>query len=89
MIGWFDVVLGLILCTTAIGVLVSRDLFRAIVMFVVFGLLMALVWVRLGAPDIALVEAAIGAGLTGVLLLDTLGYLRRRFNAPTTEEDKS
>ena len=89
MMGWFDVVLGLTLCATAIGVLVSRDLFRAIVMFMVFGLLMALVWVRLEAPDIALAEAAIGAGLTGVLLLDTLGYLRRRFNAPATEEGKS
>jgi uncharacterized MnhB-related membrane protein len=43
----------------------------------IFGLLMALTWVRLDAPDIALAEAAIGAGLTGALLLDTIGYLRR------------
>lgn len=76
---WFDLLLGLTLCLTAILALSSRELFRAIVMFIVFGLLMALVWVRLEAPDIALAEAAIGAGLTGVLLLDTLGYLRRRF----------
>lgn len=87
MMGWFDVVLGLILCGTAISALASRDLFRAIVMFIVFGLLMALVWVRLEAPDIALAEAAIGAGLTGVLLLDTLGYLRRRFTASVKEEN--
>jgi energy-converting hydrogenase B subunit D len=87
MMGWFDVVLGLILCATAISALASRDLFRAIVMFIVFGLLMALVWVRLEAPDIALAEAAIGAGLTGVLLLDTLGYLRRRFTASVKEEN--
>ncbi|MBM9535685.1 Na(+)/H(+) antiporter subunit B [Desulfobulbus alkaliphilus] len=86
MMGWFDLVLGLMLCATAICVLASRDLFRAIVMFIVFGLLMALVWVRLEAPDIALAEAAIGAGLTGVLLLDTLGYLRRRFTAAVKEE---
>jgi multicomponent Na+:H+ antiporter subunit G len=58
-----------------------RDMFRAVVMFIVFGLLMALAWVRLQAPDIALAEAAIGAGLTGVLLLDTLGYLRRPFGS--------
>lgn len=76
---WFDLLLGLTLCLTAVLALSSRELFRAIVMFIVFGLLMALVWVRLEAPDIALAEAAIGAGLTGVLLLDTLGYLRRRF----------
>jgi energy-converting hydrogenase B subunit D len=34
--------------------------------------------VRLEAPDVALAEAAIGAGLTGALLLDALGHLRRR-----------
>jgi energy-converting hydrogenase B subunit D len=45
-------------------------------MFIVFGLLMALAWARLDAPDIALAEAAIGAGLTGALLLDALGALR-------------
>ena len=46
------------------------------VLFIVFGLLMALAWARLAAPDIALAEAAIGAGLSGAMLLDTVGYLR-------------
>jgi uncharacterized MnhB-related membrane protein len=39
---------------------------------------MALAWARLGAPDIALAEAAIGAGLTGALLLDAVGHLRAK-----------
>ena len=51
---------------------------RAVVLFIVFGLLMTLAWARLAAPDIALAEAAIGAGLTGALLLDALGGVRRR-----------
>ncbi len=76
---WIDMLLGLTICTTAALALIARDLFRGVIMFIVFGLLMALAWVRLQAPDIALAEAAIGAGLTGVLLLDTLGYLRRPF----------
>jgi energy-converting hydrogenase B subunit D len=78
---WFDVLLALTICATAGLALVARDLFRAVVMFIVFGLLLSLAWVRLQAPDIALAEAAIGAGLTGVLLLDTLGYLRRPFGS--------
>ena len=41
-------------------------------------LLMSLAWARLAAPDIGLAEAAIGAGLTGALLLDAYGVLRRR-----------
>ncbi|KPQ29233.1 MAG: putative subunit of the Multisubunit Na+/H+ antiporter [Marinobacter excellens HL-55] len=80
MIEWLlDGMLVLALLTTAVAVLASRNLFRAVVMFIAFGLLMALAWVRLQAPDIALAEAAIGAGLTGVLLLDAarhLGYSR-------------
>lgn len=54
---------------------VSPDLFRAIILFVVFGLFMALSWARLAAPDVALAEAAIGAGLTGALLLDAYRVL--------------
>ncbi|RUO29964.1 sodium:proton antiporter [Aliidiomarina sedimenti] len=73
----FDSMLGLGLLACAAGVFWSRDLFRSVVMFIAFGLLLALTWVRLEAPDLALAEAAIGAGLTGVLLLDAIGHLRQ------------
>lgn len=76
MIEWaLDGLLVLALLVTAVAALASRNLFRAVVMFIAFGLLMALAWVRLQAPDIALAEAAIGAGLTGVLLLDAARHL--------------
>ncbi|MBL4574518.1 MAG: DUF4040 domain-containing protein, partial [Opitutaceae bacterium] len=65
----FDALLGSALLWLAWWALASPELFRAIVLFIAFGLLMALVWVRLDAPDIALAEVAIGAGLTGALLL--------------------
>ncbi len=74
---WLDVFLASALLLTAVGVLLSRDLFRAVVMFMAFGLLMALAWVRLRAPDVALAEVAIGAGLTGVLLLDAVSHFQR------------
>jgi multisubunit Na+/H+ antiporter MnhB subunit len=50
-------------------------LFTGVVLYIAFGLLLALVWVRLEAPDLALAEAAIGAGITGALLLDAAGQL--------------
>jgi uncharacterized MnhB-related membrane protein len=65
----FDVTLTLILVLLAWRMLAVRDLFQSAVLFIAFGLLMALAWARLAAPDLALAEAAIGAGLTGVLLL--------------------
>jgi multisubunit Na+/H+ antiporter MnhB subunit len=72
-----DLVLAVAVVWLAWMSLASRDLFRSVVLYIVFGLLMALAWVRLRAPDIALAEAAIGAGLTGALLLDAVAQLGR------------
>jgi multisubunit Na+/H+ antiporter MnhB subunit len=69
----FDVLLGATLIGVAVRVLTASDLFQAIVLFIVFGLLMSVAWTRLHAVDVALAEAAIGAGLTGALFLNALG----------------
>jgi energy-converting hydrogenase B subunit D len=82
-----DGALVLALWLTALGALRSDDLFRAVVVFICFGLLMALAWVRLEAPDIALAEAAIGAGLTGALLLSAVSHLSRHRGNAETQED--
>jgi multisubunit Na+/H+ antiporter MnhB subunit len=47
-------------------------LHESAVLFIALGLLSAIAWARLDAPDIALVEAAVGAGVTGALLVTTL-----------------
>ena len=80
----FDLMLATgLIATGASAVLTGRDV-RAAVLVVAFGLLMALTWVRLDAPDIALAEAAVGAGVTGVLLLDAALVLRH--GGPDAEE---
>ena len=73
-----DLLLVVALLWSAVRTLTSPDLFRAVVLFIVFSLLMALAWARLNAPDIALAEAAIGAG-NQVLGLEFLNFfiLRR------------
>jgi uncharacterized MnhB-related membrane protein len=73
----FDGVLALALLILAWRLLRSPELFNAIVLFISFGLVMSLAWVRLKAVDIALAEAAIGAGVTGALFLTALGRLQR------------
>ena len=72
----FDGSLAVILPVLAWRLLFSKDLFRAVVLFIAFGLFLSLAWVRLHAPDVALAEAAIGAGLTGALFLAALDRLR-------------
>ncbi|PKO84382.1 MAG: sodium:proton antiporter [Betaproteobacteria bacterium HGW-Betaproteobacteria-11] len=74
----FDLLLAVALLWGAWRTLATPDIFRAVIHFIVFGLLLTLAWARLAAPDVALAEAAIGAGLTGALLLDAIGALRGR-----------
>lgn len=64
----------------------SADRFKAIVLYITFGVVLAVSWIRLRAPDLALVEAAIGAGLTGVLLLDTMGRMETHEQEPEQVE---
>jgi len=73
----FDAVMGLSLVGIAAGTLLAKRLFQSTVMFIFFGLIMAIAWCRLEAVDVALAEAAIGSGLTGALLLNTLAAVRR------------
>jgi multisubunit Na+/H+ antiporter MnhB subunit len=75
-----DLVLGAAIVWLAWSALHGSDLFRCVILFMAFGLLMALMWARLGAPDIALAEAAIGAGLSGALLISAVARLRPEAN---------
>jgi uncharacterized MnhB-related membrane protein len=74
---FFDILLSCSLLLIAWKTLTSKNLFQAIVFFIVFGLLMALTWGRLGALDVAMAEVTIGAGLTGALLLSALVKLKK------------
>ncbi|WP_431282303.1 hydrogenase subunit MbhD domain-containing protein [Humitalea sp. 24SJ18S-53] len=77
-----DAVLALAVVGVALAALRLRDAFGAVVAFIAFGLLLALVWVRIGAPDVALTEAAIGGGVTGVMLIGAATRLRAEAAPP-------
>jgi len=65
----FDLVLLMTLLALAVAAVTSPEPRRAVMLFIAFGLWLSLVWARLHAPDVALAEAAIGAGLGGALML--------------------
>ncbi len=81
---WIDMALAATVLGLAWATLRLRCSFTMVAAFTLFGLIVALAWVRLGAPDVALAEAAIGAGVTGALLLRTLRHVgdERRDPAP-------
>ena len=68
MMDAFNIVLAVLVLALAVWTVVARDTFTAVVGFVAYGLLLALVWVQLHGVDVALTEAALGSGLTGALV---------------------
>jgi len=74
----FDIVMLALLIATAITVARARDLLAAVVIFSMYSLTMTLVWQHRGAPDVAMTEAAVGAGVTTVLFLITIARTTRR-----------
>ena len=57
--------LFLIVC--AIAVSISKNLLNSVIIFMSYSLVMAVIWVLLRSPDLAITEAAVGAGVTSVL----------------------
>lgn len=75
-------VLFLILCAVSAGF--TKNLLVSIIIFMSYSLIMSVIWMFLEAPDLAITEAAVGAGVTSVLFFATL----RRINAIAKQERK-
>jgi energy-converting hydrogenase B subunit D len=73
----FDAVMLLLLIATAVKVARARDLVAAVVKFALYSLVLCLVWQHRGAPDVAITEAAVGAGVTSVLFLIAIARTTR------------
>lgn len=67
-----DLLLAAAVLATALATLLARRRTAGVLLFLVLGLLLVLVWARLGAPDVALAEAAIASGVTGALLVSAV-----------------
>ena len=74
----FDIGLAGLILVIGSWTVFARETLAAIIGFVSYGLLLAIIWIRLSAPDVALTEAAIGSGMTGMLLLGAAARVRGR-----------
>lgn len=68
------ILIFLIVCS--VGVYLTEDLVNVIILFSAYSLFMAVLWLILRAPDVALTEAAIGAGVTTFLFVAVLGKVQ-------------
>ena len=67
-----DAVLLVLVAITAVGAVMMRNLVSCVMMLAIYSLLMSLVWVNMDAVDVAFTEAAVGAGISTILLLGAL-----------------
>jgi len=74
-------VLLTLLALITVGIIRTRNLFAVVVLSSAYSFLMASVMIVLDAVDVAMTEAAVGAGVSTVLVLSAL-YLTRTEEAP-------
>ena len=80
MTGASDIVMVILLAllvVCAVSAALSRNLLVAVIIFMAYSLIMSVVWILLRAPDLAITEAAVGAGVTTILLFITLRRIDR------------
>lgn len=64
----------LIIC--GICACLSKNLLVSLIIFMAYSVIMSIVWALLEAPDLAITEAAVGAGISGVLMFISLKKIR-------------
>ena len=78
-----DVILLTLLVATAVAIIVLRDLFAAVMLSGIFSLLSAGLFVVMDAVDVAFTEAAVGAGISTVLMMATLALTGEKERTPS------
>lgn len=68
----FETLLLLSLIVLAVSALLSKRLLVVVVIYMSYSLIMTIIWAMLQSPDLAITEAAVGAGVTGILFILTL-----------------
>lgn len=78
MIWQFDIIILLFLVISAVISLQVKDLLAASMVFGTYSFLICLLWAGMGAVDVAFTEAAVGAGISAVILIATVYNTKRK-----------
>lgn len=84
----FRLILLIFLILCALFVSFSKNLLVSVVIFMSYSLVMSMIWILLESPDLAITEAAVGAGVTSVLFFITLKRISAMGKEHADEQDK-
>ena len=72
----FTYILMIFLVVCAVAVSLSKKLLNSILILMSYSLVMSIIWMLLESPDLAITEAAVGAGVTSILFFVTLKKIK-------------
>lgn len=81
----FNFILLILLATTAITISLSKNLLNSIILFSIFSLIMALEYLILSAPDVAITEAAVGVGVGTIIMIGVLSSINEEIKTHTSK----
>ncbi|NLJ68533.1 MAG: DUF4040 domain-containing protein [Firmicutes bacterium] len=77
MVDYGNMAMLIILAASALTVYFIRDLLHAVIVYGVFSLIMAVIWLQMNSPDLAITEAAAGVATTVLMMLVIFRTSRR------------
>lgn len=84
----FKIILLVFLVICAIAASLIRNPLLSVIVFMSYSLIMSIIWFLLESPDLAITEAAVGAGVSSILFFVTLRKLKALSEGGEYEQDK-
>lgn len=72
----FNIIVLLIMIIGSIAAAKTKNIVGSVIIFMVYSLMMAILWQQMNAPDLAITEAAVGAGITSILFIIALRKIK-------------
>lgn len=84
----FKIILLIFLIVCAIAASLMKNTLISVIIFMSYSLIMSIIWFLLESPDLAITEAAVGAGVSSILFFVTLRKLRILSEGENHEQNK-
>ncbi|BEP28342.1 hydrogenase subunit MbhD domain-containing protein [Helicovermis profundi] len=72
----FNIIILVVMILGAIMASYTKNILASVIIFMVYSFMMAILWQQMNAPDLAITEAAVGAGITSILFIITLRKIK-------------
>ena len=84
---YIEITLLLSVLICGIATCICKNLMTSLIIYMAYSVIMSIIWALLQSPDLAITEAAVGAGISSILLFITLRKIRDLKKRGFSDED--